>query len=288
MSNVILLRAPTGDALDAYEDRINGLGYTSVSVPVLETVVTNLDRLKRVIERGPAEQGLTGVIVTSGRSCEAWKRALGELLEDAPKISSSLAADWTTVPFYVVGPSTASAVADIGAVYGSPLAPRIIRGGQETGTSERLAHYILNDISGSDSQARMLYLTGDKNRDTLPTILRDGGVELDALQVYGTQGASAFPTDLKNAIDRMPSKRPWWIVYFAPSAAEFVTPFLRDIFDLPSPAEALRDTVKIAAIGPTTAQFLRDKLDLRVDVVPPKPTPEDLSNAIASHDRDSR
>lgn len=42
---------------------------------------------------------------------------------------------------------------------------------------------------------------------------------------------------------------------------------------------------KIAAIGPTTSTFLHDSLNLRVDVISPKPTPEDLVTAIVAHDQ---
>lgn len=40
----------------------------------------------------------------------------------------------------------------------------------------------------------------------------------------------------------------------------------------------------IAAIGPTTANFLRDTLGMQVHVVAKKPTPEELASAIVAHD----
>ena len=106
--------------------------------------------------------------------------------------------DWTTVPFYVVGAATATALAAISTVAGATsLAPKDIRGAEESGTSERLAQFILTDLPSTGAHSRrLLYLTGDKNRDTLPKILKDGGVELVPLQVYGTQGSSTFAKDL--------------------------------------------------------------------------------------------
>ena len=41
---------------------------------------------------------------------------------------------------------------------------------------------------------------------------------------------------------------------------------------------------KIAAIGPTTRNFLKDKLHIRVDVVAPKPSPDALVGAIEAFD----
>ena len=83
----------------------------------------------------------------------------------------------------------------------------------------------------------------------------------------------------------------WWIVFFAPSAAEFVTPTLLQHFALPSTDESDEDTpakrvAHIAAIGPTTSTFLRDSLHLTVAVLSPKPSAESLVGAIAAFDRE--
>lgn len=72
------------------------------------------------------------------------------------------------------------------------------------------------------------------------------------------------------------------MVYFAPSAAAFVTPVLREVFCLGED----EPTFKVAAIGPTTASFLRERLKMRVDVVSPRPTPDALCSAIVASDDD--
>lgn len=114
------------------------------------------------------------------------------------------------MPFYVVGDATAAALAaiqEIPASHGLP--PRDIRGSAATGTSEKLAHFILND--SGDSKPTLLYLTGDKNRDVLPNILKDGGLALENLQVYATTGSSHFESDLQDALSTRPqgmSRRP--------------------------------------------------------------------------------
>jgi uroporphyrinogen-III synthase len=194
------------------------------------------------------------------------------------------------------------ALADICKDYGSLLTPKVIRGSSATGTSERLAHFILEDLSAKESAKKLLYLTGDKNRDVLPNILKSGNVELESLQVYETQGSSNFANDLDEAIQTLPSgitlgpsayferiwltsldPERWWIIFFAPSAAEFVTPILRNVFDLPmldAPTSQVPPIVRLAAIGPTTSAFLKDRLKMRVDVVAPKPTPVELAGAI--------
>lgn len=102
---------------------------------------------------------------------------------------------WGSVPFYVVGQGTAAALAEIQHAHKCTLD---IRGGS-SGTSEHLARFIVDDLR-STSTGKLLYLTGDKNRDVLPTILHENGIELFSLQVYKTQGSPTFEQLLSDAI----------------------------------------------------------------------------------------
>ena len=79
MSNVLLLRAPTSDGPDKYETAFKKHGYHCASVPVLETVLVNLDKLEELILSGPQAHQISGVIVTSARSCEAWRHVVQNL-----------------------------------------------------------------------------------------------------------------------------------------------------------------------------------------------------------------
>ncbi len=173
----------------------------------------------------------------------------------------------TEFPFYVVGKATASTLR-------SSLPNADIRG-ESSGTAEQLTTFILAE---QPRPTKLLYLTGDKNRDTLPNILGGAGVILHSLRVYETQGSSTFSQQLKEIAPVRPTV-PWWIVFFAPSAAEFVLPFLREQFDL--------ESVRVGAIGPTTATFLCETLGLRVDAIPTKPSAEELLNAIVDADATS-
>jgi uroporphyrinogen-III synthase len=76
----------------------------------------------------------------------------------------------------------------------------------------------------------------------------------------------------------------WWIVFFAPSAAAFVMPTLTKFFDLEPTGSNGSTRSHVAAIGQTTAAFLHDNLNIRVNVIPPKPTPEDIVAAIVQYD----
>ena len=84
MANVLLLRAPSGDGQDKYESAFQAIGYHAVSVPVLETVLVNLDDLKKLVQAGPEECSLSGVVITSARSCEAWREVVQSLVSESP------------------------------------------------------------------------------------------------------------------------------------------------------------------------------------------------------------
>ncbi|KAI0070877.1 tetrapyrrole biosynthesis uroporphyrinogen III synthase [Panus rudis PR-1116 ss-1] len=281
MPNVILLRAPTpeADAADKYEAAFLSRGFHPVSVPVLETTAVNITQLRDIIISGPANGEFGGVIITSARAVEVWGDVLKGLVEDDIELPGI---DWTKIAFYVVGQATHTALANLSQLsHGSPLAPKKILGGSETGNAEKLAHYILHHHDRS-SFSKFLYLTGDKNRDTLPSILGGGGFELLPVQVYATKGSTSFKDDFHRALDTLPSDiTQCWIVYFAPSAADFVTPILREHFSLPSESvPPSGGNVRLASIGPTTTTFLRDTLKLRVDVTAAKPNPDALVTAI--------
>ncbi|PBK63412.1 tetrapyrrole biosynthesis, uroporphyrinogen III synthase [Armillaria solidipes] len=212
-------------------------------------VLTNITELAAVMEQSDFD----GVIMTSARSCEAWDKVNGTGKDE--------------FPFYVIGKATASTLRS--------SMPNADIHGESSGTAEQLANFILAE---QPRPTKLLYLTGDKNCDTLPNILGGAGVVLHFLKVYKTQGSSTFSQQLKGIVPLRPTV-PWWIVFFAPSAAEFVLPFLKEQFDL--------ESVKIAAIGPTTAAFLHETLGLRVDAIPTKPSSEELLRAIVDVDATS-
>ena len=77
---MLLLRSPTTDGTDKYESALKTTGYNPISIPVLETVLVNLENLKDVIKSGPTVLKLSAVVVTSARSCEAWREVVQQLV----------------------------------------------------------------------------------------------------------------------------------------------------------------------------------------------------------------
>ncbi|TRM68448.1 tetrapyrrole biosynthesis, uroporphyrinogen III synthase [Schizophyllum amplum] len=301
---VILLRAPDADNKDRYEIALEEAGYAAVSVAALDTGFVNEDAFRVVIQTRASD--FDGVIVTSSRACDAWKRAAQDIYP-----ASSASNDWTTKPFYAVGHATATALREIA---DSPAAPRDVRG-EESGTGEQLARFIVDDVRAGDATrghpTRLLYLTGDKNRDTVPKILAEAGVAFEPLQVYGTCGRPDFAGKLDEAVQRISAADDPWVVFFASSSTDFALPFLRQHFsfrqstslegsnapsDAPVESEPLgvptsnrmpatHRTARIAAIGPVSSDHISRELHLHVDAVATKPSPANLVDAIRAAPR---
>jgi hypothetical protein len=72
--------------------------------------------------------------------------------------------------------------------------------GQESGSAANLATFILSDMHGR-SGTKLLYLTGDKNRDTISMMLSGENITLEPLQVYRTQESSSFAGRLASVLE---------------------------------------------------------------------------------------
>jgi uroporphyrinogen-III synthase len=182
---VLLLRTPaTSPETDRYQADLTLASFRPLSLPVIETSLENLERLSRIV-RGEAEDGtVDGVIVTSARAVDACANAGADI-------------DWRTIRFYVVGPATAAAL-----LARLPNPPQDIRG-TESGTAEQLARYI---VQNATREERLLYLMGDKNKETLTRIVTEGLGEgvLKELRVYATCGVRDFEGSLTRALQGEP------------------------------------------------------------------------------------
>ncbi|KAI0033502.1 tetrapyrrole biosynthesis, uroporphyrinogen III synthase [Vararia minispora EC-137] len=284
-SPVLLLRAPTEN--DRYDSALRSSSFIPFSLPVLQTTL-HIDGLKQIVSRPP---DVRGVIVTSARAAEAWGKAVDDILSACAEVGSSV--DWRAIPFYTVGPATASLLRSLSGPSPSPsrvqLCPSNIRG-MQSGNAEALAHFIVSDQHETPG-ATLLYLTGDKNRDTLSNIVKEARLKIREEQVYRTDGVelgafeeSVLGTMKEEADPQRPaSGEPWWIVCFAPSSTSHVLPVLRRHFHLPgddsTSEDASKTRARLAAIGPTTADFLREQ-SLRVDAIPSRPSADALVEAL--------
>ena len=86
-SSALLIRAPDVEKPDRYETAFSEAGFVVASVAALDTGFVNDDSLDAAI-RGRASE-FDGVIVTSSRACEAWKRAVQRVYPAQAKSSTS-------------------------------------------------------------------------------------------------------------------------------------------------------------------------------------------------------
>jgi len=108
--------------------------------------------------------------------------------------------DWSAIPFYVVGTTTGNVLRKMPVSPFTPSSQNIV--GESTGTGEALAKVVIGDQGSRAPKLPLLYLTGDKNRDTLPRLVQAAGLDLEPLQVYGTRGSPSFSMGVKDLFQR--------------------------------------------------------------------------------------
>ncbi|QRV77563.1 uroporphyrinogen-III synthase [Ceratobasidium sp. AG-Ba] len=243
--------------------------------------LSSKDRLAEIIGQGGGKV-YGGVIVTSGRAVDAWGNAL-----KAVEIGTN---GWGNIPFYVVGPRTESQLLDLRIKTPAELSdllpsPGFILGAQEAGTGEALGRFISSDYpTRNGSNLPLLYLVGDKNAGGVEGALKETGIGLEMVQVYATSPNTSFEDDFEAAVKQIERGRVACVVFFAPSSAELALPTIRKHFEL-KPAfnqSNSNPSIKVVAIGPTTARALSEKHHVHVDAVSKKPEPNALVEAVVS------
>lgn len=234
--DVILLRS--ADDPDPYRATFSQAGLRAACEPVLSFVFPNQDALRKRLRR---RKQYAGIVATSPRVAGALDRAFSAEAE--------LAEAWRGAPAYAVGPKTAGRLREV------DLQPR----GEEAGTAEALAQRIVDN----GPAAPLLFLCGNRRRDTLPDQLVEAGVPFEEQMVYETRTRSTL--DLPSPAGET------WLVFFSPSGLEAVQ----------QAASVDPSAYRVAAIGPTTAGALEDA-GLVVDAVAAAPAPDELVAAITA------
>jgi uroporphyrinogen-III synthase len=223
---------------DASGDEVE-IEYCVTSFPILSHRFVHQQEFVDRLLHGSRSDGsksatpYRGMIVTSQRAVEAYISAgvkAQDMLRSNNKTSSSSPTQWNRVPFFAVGPATASALRSV------PLAPwlrpRLVMGGEATGTGDALARYVIrhfstpaildekSDTATSSQALPLLYLVGDKNASTIPDMLSQaspplGPIPHEELQVYETspdphfaEGCEVLTNTLPSVVSRPPSRRP--------------------------------------------------------------------------------
>lgn len=229
---IILLKTPRTP--DPYLEVFERAGFHVYVVPVLKFTFIHEHELQNRLD---ASGHYGGLVATSPRAVEALRR-----------LRENLAA-WLEKPFFAAGPETARRAAEL------DFSVR----GQEAGSAEVLADTIVEH----EFEKPLLFLSGNRRRDTLPDRLASADLPLEELVVYETHLCRRleWPLDSEEASD--------WVVFFSPSGIEAARNDRRIRWK----------RMRAAAIGSTTAGALRDR-GWTVDAVAEDPEPEALCRAV--------
>lgn len=238
--DVILLRS--ADEPDRYLSAFRRAGLQAMCEPVLTFEFPNQKQLAEHLEDADRYAAL---VATSPR--------VGIALDRLFAGRDDLASRWRGKDAFAVGPNTAERLREV------RMDPR----GEEAGDAADLAE----QITVASPTRPLLFLCGNRRRDTLPNRLQEVGLAFDELVVYETR----LRRDLTLPPPR-PSSGTSWLVFFSPSGVEAVE-------QAPSVDPVQLPEYRIAAIGPTTAGAL-EEAGWAVDAVASEPSPHGLVQAI--------
>ncbi|KAF6063991.1 Uroporphyrinogen-III synthase HemD family protein [Candida albicans] len=157
-----------------------------------------------------------------------------------------------------------------------------VRGGDEAGNGSKLADLIKQDTIGREN-IPMVFFTGVIRKDIIPRKLIDSGYNnFQEFILYQTGDRLDIIDNFKKVIhglDKDKDNDDVWIVFFSPQGTKEIVNYLID-----RDGNSNQKNWKIASIGPTTRDYLKD-FDLSPHVIAPKPDPEALFETIFQYDK---
>ncbi|KAL9608965.1 MAG: hypothetical protein Q9167_006232 [Letrouitia subvulpina] len=323
---IFLLKTTSEESTDLYtthllsQSPVDQYFYQPHFIPVLEHKF-NHDPILSVIESlgqssdhpdqlDPTLFPYGGLIFTSQRAVDAFNSALYSLFPysnqaGVNEVCSTVLRRLQSlkIPLYAVGPATARALKE---VQGLLLPCCTVEGGELAGSSDLLAPLILKHYnaihSSADRGARswtsnkegnkkpLLFLAGEKHRDTIPVTLTSASVEqrivVEEVVVYSTTTSPNFPSLLFSKLHATSSAPIRWLVIFSPTAGGQLLSSLGWLDEATnrvygSQHDCWKDrTTFVASIGPTTEEYMRKNFGFEVDVCAAKPNPEGVSKGI--------
>jgi len=229
-------------AAAAYAAALAPLGLEAIALAVTRTAPPrDPGELVRALERG----GYAAIVVASAGAATALVAARGH--GPLPEV-------------WAVGPATARALASAGITARVPAVAR---------DASALAAALLADRALAGH--RVLVPRAEEGREEAIAMLRDAGVEVDAIVAYRTVPADAGDPQLARGLDLLRRGDVAVCAVFAPS----------QVAALDGLVGIRQITAVFAAIGETTAGALRDAGAARSAIaVAQTPTPEGLANAV--------
>ncbi|VEU24154.1 DEKNAAC105370 [Brettanomyces naardenensis] len=242
---VILLKNKTTPS-DPYDRIFQQHNYEPIFLPLLRHTPVNEQIILSFLTSDDFLDNYEALIITSQRSIET----LGQIL--AKLHSFGRFNDILSKPSYTVGPATAHVMRQLGFTD--------VRGGDDAGNGQILADIIKKELRAG----RVLFLTGQIRKDTIPRELKLAGFDLKELVSYRTEPLTDIVDRYTKIVSRLNKND--WLVFFSPQGTRYILDHL-DHFS------------RLATIGPTTQTFLARR-GIGVDVVAKKPCAESLYQAI--------
>jgi uroporphyrinogen-III synthase len=236
---------------------------------------------RQIATHNPAKR-YGGLIFTSQRAVDAFTIVVAKL--DPTKKNALFD---SRMPIYVVGPATANGVRAM------DLPCPII--GEETGNGEALAKFILEHQKSLPEEVTHLFPVGEQRRDIIPKTLASESLapaertSVMELVVYETGEMATFEEDFTHLVQeaKKAGVKEQWAVVFSPQGCEAMLMALGWLESSNGKfSEARRKATsspmrtRIAAIGPTTKQYLIEQFGFQPDVVAEKPSPEGVAEGI--------
>lgn len=229
--HILLLKNQT-TPLDSYLETFEKSGNSAEFLPLLDHGPVCINTTSTYLSSSEFLEQVSTFIITSQRAVEVFHECLKQIEE-----KDSLAADLIrSKTGYTVGPATAKILLENGF--------RDVRGGSNAGNGSKLADIIMDDIK--DPAQQIVFFTGVIRKDIIPVKLKEHGFNVKEEVIYKTEPRKGILNDFEKCCQ----KKIDWIVFFSPQGTEEIVLFLK------SSLHSLE--AKIASIGPTTDEYLRE------------------------------
>ena len=267
MKCLVLLkeRSNNDEETDLYWETFTKAGYKVEFVPILQHHLLNRAELTHELQ-SIRQCPYSGVVTTSQRAVEAFAGALADL---EPSVKTIWQND---LYYFVVGTATGRALQQ-----SARVSSACIMGAETSGSGERLSDFIVNYTKKHPDalSSPLLYLVGDKTRETISTKLQQHSIAVKEVQVYATAVRGDVPATLQAALECLPDTSPIWIACFSPSGVRAAGPLLKEH------QLSRNQRFRCAAIGPTTQEALINN-GFTVDAMADQPDPRALLDAITA------
>ncbi|GAA5931125.1 uroporphyrinogen-III synthase HEM4 [Sporobolomyces koalae] len=240
-------------------------------LPILETTIS--PNLVSARLSSNSTETLDGIVLSSQRAVETLRLALAQQ-ETYP---------WSRIPHFVVGPHTRAQLLETLEPFSKGSdGDEVVIEGHESRTGADLARHVIDYFNRRPRPKdpprpprKLLWLSGTRTNDALPTSLERHEFELEQVQVYDTTLSPTFSQTLIKHLEACDPVDRVWIGVCSPVGAGYLIDTLRNHGMDPTRL----DQIKFVAIGTTTRDALESH-GVTVDAVAQVPGEQGIVKAV--------